>query len=131
MGLMPQSLVGKIQFCESHLADWAAHATQIGSSAPEITALQTKTEAARAALTAQETAQETARTKTAALRDAVNLMAIATADLIKKVRAKAATDGNTIYQLANIPAPATPSPKPAPGQPTDLKVVLTAIGALD
>jgi hypothetical protein len=131
MGLMPQSLVGKIQFCESHLADWQTNAVAIGSSAAEITALTAKTDAARAALTAQETAQETAKTKTAALRDAVKAMADATADVVKKIRAKAATDGNGIYQLANIPAPATPSPIGAPGMPTDLVVKLNPNGSLD
>jgi len=129
MGLLPNSTAGKIQFCESHLADWSANAVAIGSSAPEIAALTTKTESARAALTEQETAQETAKTKTAALRDAVDEMVLATSDLIKKVRAKAATAGNSVYQLANIPAPAVPSPVGAPGQPSNFKVSLGVDGA--
>src|SRR5437764_12330101 len=117
MSLIPQSLVGKIEFFENHLADWIANSVAIGSSAAEITALQTKVTAARASYLAQQTAQETAKSKTLTVRDDVFTMMNAGSDVIKKIRAKAATDGNTVYTLANIPAPAIPSPVPAPGTP--------------
>ena len=131
MPLVPQSLTGKIQFYEAHIATWVANAVGIGSSAPEIATLQTLTENARAALTAQEEAQATAKTRTAALRDAVDAMANAGSDVIIKIRAKAATDGNVIYQLANIPAPALPSPVGPPGTPTGMVAVLNPDGSLD
>src|SRR5439155_14843101 len=124
MSLIPQSFVGKIEFFENHLADWTAHAVAIGSSSAEITALQTKVTTARASYQAQQTAQETAKSKTLTVHDDVFAMMNAGSDVIKKIRAKAATDGNTIYTLANIPAPATPTPVPAPGIPFQLKVGL-------
>ncbi|HEV2293360.1 MAG TPA: hypothetical protein VGR35_05860 [Tepidisphaeraceae bacterium] len=96
----------------------------------EITALQTKTESARASLIEQAAAESTAKTKTAAMREAVEAMLKAGSDVILKIRAKAATDGVGIYQLANIPAPAVPSAKGAPGEATNFKVKLENNGAL-
>jgi hypothetical protein len=59
-------------------------------------------------------------------------MGTAGSAIIDQIRAKAKTvGGNSIYELAGIPAPATPSPVGAPGQPTDLVVTLTQTGALD
>jgi hypothetical protein len=130
MALLPQTLNGKITWYESKLPTWEANATGIGSSAPEIAALVTKTEAARAAMVAQEEAQDTAKTKTAALRNAVEAMMTAGADVIAKIRVKASADGEAIYELANIPAPAIPSPTPPPGEPTDFKVKLLNNGAI-
>src|SRR4051812_22398654 len=130
MAMIPQSLVGKIEFFENHMADWTANAVAIGSSAAEITALQAKVAAARDSYLAQQTAQETAKSRTLTLRDDIDSMMNAGSDVIKKIRSKAATDGNTVYTLANIPAPATPSPVPAPGQPTNFTVELGADGSL-
>ncbi len=130
MALIPQSINGKIQFFEAHISDWTTNAVAIGSSAPEVAAIAAKTEAARAALVAQETAQETAKTRTSELRQAVDALLDAGSDLIMKVRAKAATDGDGIYNLANIPPPALPTPKGAPGQCRDFKSVLNADGSV-
>lgn len=130
MGLLPQSINGKIQFFEAHLPYWTTNAVAIGSSAPEVAAIEAKTEAARAALIAQEAAQDTAKTRTSEMRQAVEALVSAGSDLIKKVRAKAATDGDVIYNLANIPAPATPSPKGPPGQARDFKLQLNADGSV-
>jgi hypothetical protein len=131
MPLIPETVVGKIEFFENHMADWVANSVAIGSSAAEITALQTKVTNARAAYLAQQVAQESAKSKTLTLRDDVTLMMNAGSDVIKKIRAKAATDGNTIYTLANIPAPATPTPVPAPGTPFGLKVGLKPNGSVE
>ena len=38
---------------------------------------------------------------------------------IKSIRTKAATAGNSVYELAQIPAPATPTPVSTLGMPTD------------
>ena len=110
MRLIPSNVDGKINWFLAHLPSFTTNAVAIGSSAPEVTALAGLTEAAQAARTAQQAAQDTAKTKTAALDAAVEAMMVAGSDLLKKVRAKAATGGNVIYELANIPAPAPPSP---------------------
>jgi hypothetical protein len=54
-------------------------------------------------------------------------------DIIKQVKAKAASagsGGNAIYGLALLPVPATPSPVPPPGTPTNFKISLSQGGAL-
>jgi hypothetical protein len=129
--MIPKTVVGKIEWFENRLADWAANAAAIGSSAGEITALQTKTTTARASYLAQQQAQAAAKSTTLTLGDDITAMMNAGSDVIKKIRAKAATDGNSVYALANIPAPALPSPMPPPGTPTDFKVSLDQSGALE
>ena len=131
MGIKPDSLNGKIVFNESHMAIWTTNAVAIGSSAAEIAALQPKTTAARSAMTAQQAAMEAARTKTAELREAVRIMSAATSVLIQKVRTKAAVDGISVYNLANIPAPATPTPVGPPGTLSMFVAELTTLGDLD
>jgi len=130
MGLFPKSLNGKIQFFEAHNPTWQSNASAIGSSSAEITALEAKTSAARAALIAQKEAHDLAQTKTAALRDAVDAMMEAGSKVIKKIRSKAADDGNVIYQLANIPAPGTPSPVGELTKAGQFKVELDETGAI-
>jgi len=132
MSIVPKNLVSKIEFFEDHLAAWAANAVAMGSSAAKVTALQTKTTAARAALVAQREAKIAAKGKTLLLSDAVREMANAGGDIIKEVKVKAANDGSNVpYELAGIPGPATPSPVAAPGTPFDFLVLLIAAnGAL-
>ena len=50
--------------------------------------------------------------------------------VVEQVRTKARTAGAGVYPLANIPAPATPGPRPAPGKPTDFVATLDESGAL-
>jgi hypothetical protein len=130
MSVVPKEVVAKIQFFEDHESPWTTNATAIGLTAGEVTALSTKTAAARAAYDAQQAAKNAAKDATLTLRLAVTAMADAGSDAIKKIRAKAATDGSGVYALASIPAPATPSPVPPPGTPTDFNVTLNPDGSL-
>ena len=129
MPIVPNKPADKITWYEAHIAPWTASATQIGSSAPEITALDTLTQTARAKLTAQQAARDAARTATNQLREAVLAMAVAGSDVLKKVKAKAATTAG-VWDLAQIPPPATPSPVGPPGMPTTFKVTLNPEGSL-
>ena len=52
------------------------------------------------------------------------------AGIIRQVHVKATSAGDSVYSLAQIPSPATPSPLPAPGKPTDFSITLDALGAL-
>lgn len=131
MSVLPNKSVERIQFCEQHLAIFAANAVAIGTTSAAVTDLTTKTTAARAAFNAQKTAQDAAKDATISYKMALAAMTDAVADIIKSIKVKAATAGDSVYALASIPVPATPSPKPAPGQPTDLVVTLTQTGALD
>ena len=130
MPLIPPSIVDKISFYESRTAPWAANAVAIGTTAGAVTDLTTRTTAARAAFNAQQSAQAAAKAATLSLKMAVGAMGASGSDIILQVRAKAATAGDGVYTLAQIPAPATPSPVGTPGTPTNFSAMLNGNGAL-
>ncbi len=131
MSVVPEKRIDRVQFYEDHIAPFTANATAIGITTTEVTDLDTKTDAARAAYTAQQVAQQAAKAATLAFHNAVNAMSVAGSALIKKIRAKAEQSANpSVYALAQIPAPATPSPMGAPGEPTDFAALLQNNGAL-
>lgn len=130
MSTVPSKLVEKIEFYENHNAPWTANATAIGTTTTEVGALLTKTTAARTAYNAQQTAQNAAKAATVTLHTAVDAMDTAGTDIIQKVKAKAATDGNSVYALAELPPPAVPGPVPAPGTPSNFVVTIQEDGSL-
>ena len=130
MGLMPFSQIGKIEFCEHHVTPWTTNSVAMGSSAAAITAWQTKVEAARDAYEAQKAAQNAAKAATNDLKIAMLAMTDATADVVRQIRTQAGIVGDSVYSLAEIPAPATPGPVGAPGMPESFKVVLQPNGSL-
>lgn len=130
MSVVPADITARIQFSEAHDVPWTDHAAQIGVSTAEVAALAARTVAARAALAEQQAIQNAAMAATLRLRLAMAGMAQAGSDIIKKIRAKAATDGEGVYSLASIPAPARPSPLPPPGLPTGFTFTLNQVGTL-
>jgi hypothetical protein len=130
MPIMPDKKIDKLGFCEAHVEPWTDNAVPMGSSAPAVADFSTKTTAARAAYTVKQAAEEALRNANNDFNMALAAATTAAADIIKQVRAKAATSGNSIYTLASLPIPATPGPVPPPGTPTDLKVELNPDGSL-
>jgi hypothetical protein len=131
MAVVPDKQIEKVQFYENHSEPFTEHATAIGVTSTEVTDLVTKTAAARAAYDAQQTARQAAKAATESFDNAARAMGIAGAALLKKIRAKAEQTGNPdVYTLAQIPAPPTPSARPAPGTPTNLTIKLDGNGAL-
>ena len=131
MGLVPDGKLAKMQWYQSKIAPWTTNAVAIGTTAAAVTALETKLTAAQDAVAAQTAAHEAAKTATAAADNAIAVLSDAGADIIRQIRAQGEIVGNSVYQLAEIPAPATPSPRPAPGEPTDFKVKLMNNGSLE
>ena len=131
MGLLPKNHAACIAWFQSRTAIWTTNATAIGTTTTQVTDVDTKATAAADALAAQETAQNAAKAATQSLLDAMAALTNSGNVVIGQVRTKARTAGPGVYPLANIPAPGTPTPKPPPGQPTDLKVALDATGALN
>jgi hypothetical protein len=130
MSLVPRKSIDAVQFFENHIAPWNSHATQIGTTTAAITDLTTKAAAARANYDAQQTAQDAAKTATMAFQNSVEVLRLAGAAIIKNIRSKAETTGVGVYELAQIPAPAIPSPIGPLGKPSDFKVALDETGAL-
>jgi hypothetical protein len=132
MSVVPKKQLEKLEWCESHVAPWTTNAVAIGTTAAEVTAFETKTEAARAAMTAATAAKDAAKNATLALKNAIAALDVAAAGIVKQVRVKAETTNNpNVYVLASIPAPATPSPVGAPGTPSDFAVELFQDGSLE
>src|SRR5829696_8790374 len=92
--------------------------------------MNTKATTAQTKLAAAIAAREQSKNATAELDAAIADLANAGGDLIKQIRAKAAVDGDNVYLLAQIPAPATPTPKGAPGTPLNFKVTLDQDGVI-
>lgn len=130
MGLIPDTKVGKIQFYQSKLDPWTTSAVQIGTTAAAMTDLTTKTTAAADALTDQIAKQAAAKTATETLNTAIEAMMSAGSAIIKNIRSMAETTGPSVYELAQIPGPATPAPVPVPGTPYQFKVEILPEGEL-
>lgn len=128
--ILPEGAVAKVAFFENHNPVWQSVAAGIGTTPGAVTALQTKTLAARNAYNAQQLLLDQAKAATQTFNDAVAAMTRAGSDIIKQVKAKAATDGNAVYTLALLPVPATPAPLPPPGTPTDFAAALNPDGSL-
>src|SRR5947208_2997118 len=100
MGLFPDTNEGKIQFLASKNAPWTTNATAIGTTAGAVTNVNAKVTTAQTKLAAAVAAREASKNATADLRLAIRDMVNAGTDVIKQIRAKAATDGDNVYILA-------------------------------
>jgi hypothetical protein len=130
MGVVPQKPIERVQWYENRIDPWTSNTVAIGLVSADVTDITAKTSAARAAYDAQQVALDAAKNATQAFYDAVAAMSAAGSAAIKKIRAKAAMTGNSVYTLAVLPPPPTPAPRPAPGTPSNLKVELNGDGSL-
>lgn len=130
MSLIPDTKVGKIEFCEAHVSAFTTNAVAIGTTTTAVSAWSAQVTAARAAYTAQVAAQLAAKNSTTNLNVAISALMDSTSSIIKQIRAKADLAGDSIYGLASLPVPATPAPRPAPGKPNSLTVQLDETGVL-
>jgi hypothetical protein len=134
MATTPKTNLGKIEFYESHLLPWTTNMAAVGLAAPAIAGLDSLTSAARDAYDAHVSALAASRAATQAYYEAVRAMHSgpgAGADMIATIRNHAqTTDDPNVYNLAQIPPPATPGVTPPPGVPSDFRVELLQNGAL-
>jgi hypothetical protein len=130
MSLIPDTTHGTIQYLESKVEPWTSNSTAIGTTSAAVTAMDGKLTVAKEKLANQVAAHEQAKTATAELNAAIRDLRRAGSDIIKQIRAKAATTGDGVYFLAQIPAPAAPTPVPPPGTPTDFTATLNPDGSL-
>ena len=122
---------GTIGYFGSKVAPWTTNATAIGTTTAAVTAMDAKVVAAQAKLAAKIAAHETAKNATAALDNAVDALIDAGMDIVRQIRAKAEIDGNDVYELAEIPAPATPGPIGPLGTPTEFSATFDGAGGLE
>jgi len=130
MSVMPDTRLAKIEFCEQHLSTFSANAVAIGTSAAAVADLTTKTEAARAARQAAFEARNAAKALTLDYHEKVAVMSAAVANIISQIKTQAGITGPSVYTLAQIPAPATPTPVGPLAKPDNFAVALLENGAL-
>jgi hypothetical protein len=128
--ILPADKVGRIEWCENHNAPLSTNAVAVGTTTTAVTDLATKTTSARAAYNAQQAARYALKSATIDFNLAVDALTTAAADILKQVKAKAATAGDGVYAMADVPVPAIPSPKPPPGKPCNFTATLGEEGGL-
>lgn len=132
MPIVPSKNLEALIFCEAHTALFLAQAANIGLSSAQATSFKNAVVAGRAAWDARQNAIEAARVATVAMDDALGAMRRSAGDTIRLIKAFAETQSNpnTVYNIAQIPPPATPSPAGPPGTPTAFKVGLNGDGSI-
>ena len=130
MKVVPRKNVDKVAFYEAHLSPWTTNAATLKVDPALLTDLDTKTTAARDAHEAMLAAQQAARAATATFNAAVKTMAGTGSAVISQIRSTADVSGDSIYDLAQIPAPAAPSPVAAPGTPYKFETVVKGDGSI-
>ena len=123
-GILPDGIVQRIEFYEQRAANWVLQAAALGITPAKATQLVTLTGTARTKYQDQQAAKTALKGATADSHAASGAMIDLGSEVIKEIKAKAATDGNQIFTLAGLPIPSTPSPVARPGTPTDLKCTL-------
>lgn len=112
MGVVPQTLIGKIQFYEAHLPVWAKDPTAIGLTAIQLAQLANDTAQARADYDAALAVRNTAKALTQAQKDSASVMATFGEDLIKTIKAFAETTNDSSDYVIEILLP--PASRAAP-----------------
>lgn len=129
--VVPSTDLGKLEFYEAHLAAWGTAPANIGLTAGQVTSLNTLTTAARTAFNGALTAREAAKAATGNMHNKINSMHALGSDLIKIIKAYAATQNDpNVFVLAQIPEPAPRTPAPPPEAPTDLSASMNADGSI-
>ncbi len=131
MGVVPSSRIAKVEFYETHAPIWGIGPTLIGLTAVQVTNMTALTKAARDAYNAQQTAIDAAKSATTKFYNAVHDMQGLGADLIANIKTFAETTNNpNVYVLANVPAPAAPTPAGPPVAPDMLNAVMNSDGTI-
>ena len=129
MPIVPLKPADKIVWYEAHIAPWTSNAVAIGSATVEIARSIRSRRRLCAKQTAQQAAKDAARTATNEYRDAVLAMAVAGSDVLKKVKAKAATTAG-VWDLCRSRRRRRRRRSGPPGMPTAFKVTLNPEGSL-
>lgn len=134
MGIIPSNpRADFMEWCAIHAEVFVDNAVAIGLTPTQATNFKSAVNDTGDAIFAQGAARETAKTRTVEANQAVGKLRADAANLLRIIRTFAQNSANpeSVYNLAQIPPPAQPSPLPPPAQPGDLRVTLdAAIGNL-
>lgn len=133
MPVIPNDKLDQIVFTEQHIAPWTTNASAIGLVAADVTALNTKAQAARAAYNAVLAVRQQARAATEAYYNAVASMTDRAREMVRIIKTQADTKNDpNVYVLAQIPAPTPPvsGSRTPPGKPADVRATLNTDGSI-
>lgn len=134
MSIVPDKIQDAINFFETHWPVWDTHTAQIGMTAAQSTAVKNAMNAARTAFNAAQSARDASKAATNALHQAMADLRGTDGAGTVALRAIKTYAENTndpgVYDIAQIPPPAAPTPQPAPSQPTAFKIILNANGSI-
>lgn len=132
MALVPRRTIELLQFADQYTNQWRIVAANIGLTTEQIDELSAALAAAQARFDSQQKGKDSLKAATAAAKNAEGDLRTEISDIVKAIRAFASNsaDPEQVYLLAQIPSPARPAPRPAPGTPTDFRVSLAQDGAV-
>lgn len=125
-----------LDWCQAHSSAFTAHATAIGISAAKATAYAALLSNAIKAVDDAQIAKATYRAAVVSANEAMRALSQninGTGELVRTIRAFAQSQANpaSVYALAQIDPPASPTPMQPPNPATDVAVSIdTATGAL-
>jgi hypothetical protein len=127
MPVLPSKLQDLLDWLDQHSPVFQTNGAAIGLSPAQIGEYKTAALAARAKFNNRLTADAAAKVALNQQQDAVREARQSASDCIRTIKAFAqnSTTPQTIYDLAQIPAPSTPAPLPAPGKPNEMSVAIT------
>jgi hypothetical protein len=132
MSIIPRKLSDLVNWVASHAPAWAVEPTSIGLSAEQVASLQSELTMVQGNIVTRDSAVNTARAAVQTTSNNASAMRKTASDLVRTIKAFAQTQAKPeeIYAMAQIPAPASPSPVPPPGMPTDFRASLNPEGSL-
>ncbi len=132
MAVLPRTVQDLLDFADQHGPLWVSVSAQVGLSASQSALFNSAANAARNDFNAEMTAESLRRAATLQTQTSVRELRRVGGDTIRLIKAfaEAQPKPNIVYQTAQIPPPAAPSPAPAPVQPTEMRAVLNPEGTI-
>ena len=132
MTIVPRSRPDAIDWLGAHLPVWTADPTSIGLTIDLVADLATKHSEALAAETDADEANNAKLAASASFRSKADTMRESAVAAVQAIKAFAQTSGDpSVYQAAQIPEPASPSPAEPPEAPSELTATFINGGRLD
>jgi hypothetical protein len=132
MPVLPTKIEELLTFADNHQALWVSQAAAIGLSAPQALLFKNAAAAARTDFNAQVVAEQAKLAATSRAQVSIRALRKVGGETINLIKAFAETQANPdgVYQIAQIPSPAIPSPRPVPGTPNTFRAILNEDGSI-
>ena len=133
MPVIPNDRLEQIVFTEQHIAPWTTNAAAIGLLPADVTSLNTRAQAARAAYNAVLAVRQQAKAATEAYYNAVDSMTDRAREMVRVIKTQADLKNDpNVYVLAQIPSPTPPvsGSRTPPGKPSDVRAILNTDGSI-